>query len=137
VIAMLVAHAFLAVRKFPINYRQFTIFRSHMKMLHHEDTTLWFWQVVTGFALFFFAAPHLYVVLTHPELIGPFESSDRVWTGHYWPLYILLLSLSASRTTLHCSTASSGATCRPRGPNECHQSWWFQPEGWTKVHLAA
>ncbi len=88
---MLVAHAFLAVRKFPINYRQFTLFRGHMKMMQHEDTTLWFWQVVTGFALFFFAAPHLYIMLTHPELIGPFESGDRVWTGHYWPLYILLL----------------------------------------------
>ena len=91
VIAMLVAHAFLAVRKFPINYRQFSLFRSHMKMLQHEDTTLWFWQVITGFALFFFAAPHLYIMLTHPEMIGPFESGDRVWTGHYWPLYILLL----------------------------------------------
>ena len=91
VIALLVAHAFLAVRKFPINYRQFTLFRSHMKMLRHEDTTLWFWQAFTGFALFFLAAPHLYVMLTHPELIGPFESADRVWTGHYWPLYILLL----------------------------------------------
>jgi fumarate reductase subunit C len=91
VIVMLVAHAFLAVRKFPIDYRQFTLFRGHMKMMRHEDTTLWYWQVVTGFALFFFAAPHLYIMLTHPELIGPFESSDRVWSGHYWPLYIVLL----------------------------------------------
>ena len=91
VIATLIAHAFLAVRKFPINYSQFTLFRGHMKMMRHEDTTLWFWQVLTGFALFFFAAPHVYIMLTHPELIGPFESSDRVWSGHYWPLYILLL----------------------------------------------
>jgi fumarate reductase subunit C len=91
VIAMLVAHAFLAVRKFPINYRQFTLFRGHMKMMRHEDTTLWFWQAFTGFALFFLAAPHLYIMLTRPELIGPFESADRVWTAHYWPLYILLL----------------------------------------------
>jgi fumarate reductase subunit C len=91
VIALIVVHAFLAVRKFPINYRQFTLFRGHMKMMRHEDTTLWFWQVLTGFALFFFAAPHVYIMLTHPELIGPFESGDRVWTGHYWPLYILLL----------------------------------------------
>ena len=91
VIAMIVVHAFLAVRKFPINYRQFTLFRGHMKMLQHEDTTLWFWQVLTGCALFFLAAPHVYVMLTHPELIGPFESADRVWTGNFWPLYILLL----------------------------------------------
>jgi len=91
VIAMIVVHAFLAVRKLPINYRQFTLFHGHMKMLQHEDTTLWFWQVLTGFALFFLAAPHVYTMLTHPELIGPYESGDRVWTGRYWPLYILLL----------------------------------------------
>jgi len=91
VIALLVVHAFLAMRKFPINYRQFTTFRSHMKMIRHEDTTLWAWQAFTGFALFFLAAPHLYIMLTHPDLIGPFESADRVWSAHYWPLYILLL----------------------------------------------
>ncbi len=91
VIALLVLHAFLAVRKFPINYRQFATFRGHMRMMRHGDTTLWAWQAFTGFALFFLAAPHLYVVLTHPELIGPFESADRVWTGKYWPLYIVLL----------------------------------------------
>ena len=91
VIALIVVHAALAVRKFPINYRQLSLFRGHMKMMRHEDTTLWFWQVFTGFALFFIAAPHVYIMLTHPGLIGPFESADRVWTGHYWPLYILLL----------------------------------------------
>jgi fumarate reductase subunit C len=62
-----------------------------MAMMRHEDTTLWFWQVFTGFALFFLAAPHLFIMLSHPELIGPYESSDRVWSGNYWPLYILLL----------------------------------------------
>ena len=91
VTALIVVHAALALRKFPIDYRQWSMFRGHMKMMRHEDTTLWFWQVFTGFALFFLAAPHLFIMLTHPELIGPFESSDRVWTGHYWPLYILLL----------------------------------------------
>src|SRR5690349_19885060 len=55
IMALVLVHALLAVRKFPISYRQFTIFRHHMKVLRHEDTTLWFWQVVTGFALFFFA----------------------------------------------------------------------------------
>jgi fumarate reductase subunit C len=91
VIALIVLHAALAVRKFPINWRQFRTFRAHMKMMRHEDTTLWFWQVFTGFALFFLATVHLYVMLTRPHLIGPYESSDRVWSDRYWPLYILLL----------------------------------------------
>ena len=91
VVALVVVHALLAVRKFPISYRQFRTFRGHMRMLRHEDTTLWFWQVFTGFALFFLASVHLYVMLSRPDRIGPFESADRVWTEHFWPLYILLL----------------------------------------------
>jgi fumarate reductase subunit C len=88
---LIVGHAFLAVRKFPINYRQFTTFVAHKNMMHHEDTTLWFWQLMTGFVLFFAAMPHVYVMLMRPDLIGPYSSGDRVWSGNYWPLYILLL----------------------------------------------
>ncbi len=91
IIALIVTHALLAVRKFPINYRQFATFRAHMRAMRHEDTTLWFWQVITGFALFFLASVHLYIMLTRPERIGPFESADRVWSDHFWPLYIVLL----------------------------------------------
>jgi fumarate reductase subunit C len=91
VTAVIVVHAALALRKFPISWRQYALFRGHMKMMRHEDTTLWFWQVFTGFALFFLATVHLYVMLTRPHLIGPYESADRVWSDHYWPLYILLL----------------------------------------------
>jgi fumarate reductase subunit C len=29
--------------------------------------------------------------LTRPERIGPFESADRVWSDHFWPLYLVLL----------------------------------------------
>ena len=91
VTTLIVLHAMLAVRKFPTSWRQYRLFRGHMKMMRHEDTTLWFWQVFTGFALFFLATVHLYVMLTRPHLIGPFESADRVWSDRYWPLYILLL----------------------------------------------
>jgi len=91
VVALIVTHAFLAVRKFPINYRQYKTFRGHMRMMRHEDTTLWFWQVFTGFAMSFLASVHLFVMLSRPDRIGPYESSDRVWSDHFWPLYILLL----------------------------------------------
>ena len=91
VIALIVVHAMLAVRKFPISYRQFRTYRTHMRTMAHEDTTLWFWQVFTGFALFFLASVHLYLMLTRPDRIGPFESADRVWSDYLWPLYILLL----------------------------------------------
>jgi fumarate reductase subunit C len=60
-------------------------------MMHHEDTTLWWWQAVTGFAMFFLASPHLFQMLMHPGAIGPFDSSNRVWSGSWWPLYLVLL----------------------------------------------
>ena len=91
VIGLLVLHAALALRKFPASYRQWRAFRQTQRQLHHGDTALWLWQVLTGFALFFLAAPHLYTVLTHPGLIGPYASADRVWSGLMWPLYIVLL----------------------------------------------
>jgi len=91
IIALIVTHALLAVRKFPINYRQVATFRAHMRTMRHEDTTLWYWQVITGFALFFLAAPHLFQMLTQPGMIGPYESGDRVWSYRWWPLYLVLL----------------------------------------------
>ena len=91
VIALFVGHAFLALRKFPVDYAQYRAFKDHKNHMRHADTTLWWWQVVTGFAMFFLASVHLYVMLTRPDLIGPYESADRVWTGGFWPLYLILL----------------------------------------------
>ena len=91
IVVLLVLHAALALRKFPINYRQVRTYRGHMKLMRHEDTTLWYWQVITGFALFFLAAPHLFQMLTQPGMIGPYESADRVWSYRWWPLYLVLL----------------------------------------------
>lgn len=91
VLALLVLHAALALRKFPSGFRQYRSYREHMAAMRHEDTTLWYWQVVTGFALFFMASAHLYMMLSRPDRIGPFESADRVWSDLLWPLYLVML----------------------------------------------
>jgi fumarate reductase subunit C len=91
VFALFVLHAALALRKFPISYGQYRTYRDHMAMMRHEDTTLWYWQVVTGFAMFFLASVHLYQMMMHPAQIGPWASADRVWSGRWWPLYLVLL----------------------------------------------
>jgi len=87
---LFVAHAALALRKFPSSHRQYEALRDHMAMMRHGDTTLWWWQVVTGFAMFFLASPHLYEMLMHPADIGPYESGERVWNST-WPLSLALL----------------------------------------------
>ena len=91
VFALVVLHALLAMRKFPGNYTQWRAMREHVNTLKHSDTTLWWWQAVTGFAMFFLVSIHLYVMLTQPDRIGPYESADRVWSDHFWPLYLVLL----------------------------------------------
>ena len=92
VILLLTAvHAFLALRKFPADLDQYLAFRRHRSAMRHGDTTLWAVQVVTGFLLFFLVSAHLVVVLLQPGNIGPYASSDRIWSGGFWVLYALLL----------------------------------------------
>ena len=91
VFLLFMTHAFLALRKFPADYRQYRLFIGHKNLLRHPDTGLWWLQVVTGFLLFFVASPHLFQMLMHPAAIGPYGSADRVWSGTWWPLYLVLL----------------------------------------------
>ena len=91
VFAIFIIHAGIAVRKFPINLRQYRAIRHQMGMMHHSDTNLWFWQVVTGFIMFFLGSVHLYVMISHPDKIGPYASSDRFVSEYFWPLYLVLL----------------------------------------------
>ena len=91
VTSVFVLHAWLAMRKFPASFRQYKLFAEHRTRLAHGDTALWWVQVWTGFALFFLGTVHLYDMMSRPELIGPYESADRIWTGLKWPLYLVLL----------------------------------------------
>jgi succinate dehydrogenase subunit C len=91
VFLLIAVHAVLALRKFPGSYRQYHQFHQHMGAMRHPDTTLWYVQVITGFALFFLASAHLYVVFSQPDNIGPYASADRIWSGRFWILYVLLL----------------------------------------------
>ncbi|MDR2016913.1 MAG: fumarate reductase cytochrome b subunit [Burkholderiales bacterium] len=93
VAAVFVLHAMLAVRKFPINYSQFKLYRAHAKSMQHGDTTMWMWQVYTGFAMFFLASAHLYQMMVWPQDIGPFGSGGRMWVDGLWPFYLVLLLL--------------------------------------------
>lgn len=86
-----ILHALVAIRKFPGSFKEYRLYRTHMKRMKHSDTNLWFVQIVTGFILLFLGSVHLYVVMTQPGNIGPFASSDRMVTGWMWPLYLFLL----------------------------------------------
>lgn len=86
-----IMHAGVAMRKFPSNYKKYKIIINHMKSFNHSDTRLWFWQIFTGFTMFFLGSVHLYIIMTNPADIGPYASADRIVSEWMWPLYILLL----------------------------------------------
>ncbi len=88
---LFILHAILAMRKFPSNFRQYKLFHTHMIRMKHSDTTLWYYQAVTGFIMLFLGSVHLYVIMTHPGEIGPYASSDRMVTDWMAPLYLILL----------------------------------------------
>lgn len=91
VFVIFILHAGVAIRKFPSDYKQYKILKNHMETFKHGDTKLWFWQVFTGFAMFFLGSVHLYIIMTNSAEIGPYASADRVVSDWMWPLYILLL----------------------------------------------
>ena len=91
IFTLFIAHALLGVRKFPISWKQHRIIRDQMQMMNHQDTNLWYIQVVTGFLMFFLGSVHLYVMLTNPGAIDPYLSADRIVSGNMWPLYLTLL----------------------------------------------
>ena len=91
IFAIFILHALLAIRKFPRSYREYLRLRTHAELMRHSDTNLWIIQITTGFILLFLGSIHLYTMLTQPANIGPFASSDRVYSDMFWPLYLMLL----------------------------------------------
>jgi fumarate reductase subunit C len=88
---LFVVHAVVAIRKIPSSWREYQAFRQHARSFGHAETSLWMLQVVTGFILMFIAAAHLYQMMMHPSDIGPYASADRIWSGRWWPLYMIML----------------------------------------------
>lgn len=97
VLVVFVSHAFLALRKFPINYKQFLKMRTHITLMKHTDTTFWWIQAMTGFVLFFLGSAHLFVIMLSPNSpdaligVGSVASSLRFVEQHFWILYLFLL----------------------------------------------
>ena len=64
-----IAHAGVAIRKLPGSFKEYRLYRAHMKRMKHGDTNLWFYQVFTGVVMFFLGSVHLYIIMTHPAEI--------------------------------------------------------------------
>jgi len=91
VFAVFIVHAMLGMRKLPITFRQYQAYKTHAGMMKHDDTTMWFTQAFTGFAMFFLGSAHLLMMMVQADTIGPYGSSTRMYSDVMWPFYLLLL----------------------------------------------
>lgn len=91
IFVVFIAHAGLALRKFPANWHQFQLFHKHSTELNHEDTSAWSVQVLTGFTMFFLGSMHLLYMIFFPGGIGPHLSAERMYSQGMWLFYLILL----------------------------------------------
>ncbi len=91
IFTLFIAHAGLAMRKFPYRWREYRILKTHAVTINHTDTSLWIVQAITGFMMFFLGSVHLYLMLTIPEKIGPYASADRIYSDKMFILYSILM----------------------------------------------
>ena len=91
IFVVFITHSGVAMRKFPANYKQYKTMKKHIATFKHTDTSLWMIQAFTGFIMFFIGSVHLYMMMSQPENIGPYASSNRVVNELMGPLYVLLL----------------------------------------------
>jgi len=91
IFAIFIMHAALAMRKFPYRWREYRVLKTHASSLGHTDTILWIVQALTGFIMFFIGSVHLYMMMTMPDKIGPYASSDRIYADRMVILYSILI----------------------------------------------
>lgn len=90
-------HAFLAMRKFPANYKAFMAFKAHKIRMQHCDTTLWWFQFLTGFLLFFFASAHIITIIFGSQISAEL-SIERFHQLHLF--YIVLLVCTVAHAAI-------------------------------------
>ncbi|QKF86237.1 fumarate reductase, cytochrome b subunit [Campylobacter blaseri] len=92
IFVVFVAHAFLAMRKFPANYRAYQAFKAHKIRMKHLDTTMWWFQFLSGFLLFFFASAHLITIIFGEQVTAEL-SIGRFSQLHIFYLLLIIVTV--------------------------------------------
>ena len=82
-IALIVIHIVISLRKLPTTLRQQRAVFAGMRSLRHFDTWTWAFQVVTAFAILILVAIHLWVILTSLPIEAE-ASGQRVFQTYLW-----------------------------------------------------
>lgn len=110
-IAILLAHIVLAIKRIPTTVRQQRVLLTQIRRLGHLDTVTWGIQIVTALAIVILAAIHLWVVLTDTPIESA-KSGLRVFTSYLWfyvPFIVLVeahMSVGLYRVAVKWNIAS-------------------------------
>ncbi|MBY5992239.1 succinate dehydrogenase/fumarate reductase cytochrome b subunit [Ferrimonas balearica] len=94
VLSLLGLHVWAALRRVPIEFRQWRALSRHLGHVRHGGTWLWGAQLLTGIALMLVLPVHLITMMTQPHHIGVEPSALRIVNEGGWLLYGLLLPLA-------------------------------------------
>ncbi|MBY6187709.1 succinate dehydrogenase/fumarate reductase cytochrome b subunit [Marinobacter hydrocarbonoclasticus] len=94
ILSLLALHVWAAMRRVPIQYRQWRTLRRQLGQVRHGGTWLWAAQLFTGIALMLVLPVHLITMMTQPHNIGVEPSALRIVNEGGWLLYGLLLPLA-------------------------------------------
>lgn len=92
ILVIFMIHGFLALRKFPANYRAYQAFKAHKIRMKHCDTTLWWLQFLSGFFLFFFASMHILAIVFGKQITAEL-SIERFGDLHLFYLVLLIFTV--------------------------------------------
>ncbi|ADN74670.1 Fumarate reductase respiratory complex [Ferrimonas balearica DSM 9799] len=94
ILTLLALHVWTALRRVPIQFRQWRALSRHLHWVHHSGTRWWLVQLVTGMALMIFLPVHLITMMTQPHQISVELSALRIVNEGGWLLYGVLLPLA-------------------------------------------
>lgn len=94
ILLVMVGHFILGARKMPFRQQEYVAFRTHTKMMHHTDTTLWLVQVATAIIILVMASIHIYTMLSTLPITAA-ASATRIQQGGWMPFYIVLMAAAA------------------------------------------
>ncbi len=89
ILLLMVGHFILGARKMPFRQKEYIAFRTHSKMMHHTDTTLWLVQVFSAIFILVMASIHIYTMLDSLPITAA-DSATRIQQGGWMPFYIIL-----------------------------------------------
>ncbi len=84
-------HVLLSIRKIPKQFQQLRNFYQLLRQLKHQDSFIWFIQMITGLMLLFLFSNHIIMLLTSPTTVELTNIIDQSIEPRLFLFYLVVL----------------------------------------------